>query len=446
MIKNLLMTTTKTDILIIGGGPTGSTAATALVRKGFQVQVIEKAKFPRPHVGESLVPFCYQLLEELDILEEVKAMAFPKPGVRFIDDKGKKYSTYCFANVIEGPEKMSFHVDRAKFDKILLDNARTKGAKVLEEATAKAVSFERDKVVVDVALKNGNTQIFEAKFLLDASGQNTFLAKKLRSRRKFENMDRTAFYGHWHIENPMEELKEGIQQIVSFEDENKGWVWIIPIEKGRLSVGVVLNNTTIKAWKKNNSKEDWMRNIYLDTLHKSKPCMEALDYAIAPKMVNTTGNYSYYSDVKYGERFCMIGDAGAFIDPIFSTGIFLGMKGALLVAGALEKLLKQGDTNALKVVYKDINGAYVLIKKLIDNFYSTSFNFYDAEGHFQNNDSALRLLHFMLSGNFFEKQATYNLFFEKLKNPVFFKRYQQMASKNHHNSVFVRRTCKEATI
>ena len=433
----------KTDILIIGGGPAGSTAATALARKGFQVQVIEKAKFPRPHVGESLIPFCYGLLEDLGGLEEVKAMAFPKPGVRFTDEEGARYSTYCFANVIEGPEKISFHVDRAKFDKILLDNARCKGAKVLEEAMAKSVEFLDDKVRLVVEKADGQLQEFEAKFLMDASGQNSFLAKKLRTRKKYEDMDRTAFYGHWSIDNPMEELKEGIQQLVSFEDKKKGWVWIIPVEKNRLSVGIVLNNATIKAWKQNNSKEDWMRNMYLDTLRNSRQCMDILEQAMSPKMVNTTGNYSYYSEVKYGERFCMVGDAGTFIDPIFSTGVFLGMKGALIVVDALEKQLNGEEMNALETVYKDINGAYVLIKKLIDNFYSKAFNFYDSDGQFQNNDSAIRLLHFMLSGDFFEKQATYNEFFDKLSNPVFFKRYQKMAFKDHHESVFVRRTCKQ---
>ncbi len=438
----LMKKATKTDILIIGGGPAGATAATLLAQKGFQVQVVEKAKFPRAHVGESLIPFCYGLLNELGVLEQVQAMAFPKPGVRFTNESGERYSTYCFANVIEGPEKISFHVDRANFDKILLDNAKEKGAQVLEEAMAKDIRFEKNRVSLDVELSNKDLQTFNAQFIIDASGQNTFLAKKMRTRKKYEHMDRTAFYTHWHIEDPMEELKEGIQQLISFENKDKGWIWVVPIKKQRLSVGVVLNNASIRAWKKENpTTEDWMQGVYLDTLHKSKQCMEILEHASIEHKLATTGNYSYYSEVKYGERFCMIGDAGTFIDPIFSTGVFLGMKSAFIVADALEKQLNKFDNQALATVYEDINGAYVLIKKLIDNFYSKSFNFYGSDGEFQNNDSAIRLLHFMLSGDFFEKQATYNEFFEKLKNPVFFKRYQKMAFKDHHESVFTRRTC-----
>ena len=127
----------KYDIAIIGGGPAGSTAANLLSKNGFSCVLFEKEIFPRPHVGESLLPFCYELFQDLGILEQVRAMSVPKPGVRFLDAKGESFSNYCFSNYISGPSAISSHVDRADFDKLLLDSAQEKGAHILEGTKVK---------------------------------------------------------------------------------------------------------------------------------------------------------------------------------------------------------------------------------------------------------------------------------------------------------------------
>ena len=153
------------DFIVIGGGPAGSTVATQLARKGYSVTVFEKEKFPREHVGESLLPFCYQMLDEMGILEDMKKYMVRKPGVMFISADGKKKNTYCFNKVIHDESALSFHVLRATFDDMLLQNSRKFGATVLEETKVTNVELDRpdETVKVDVMDKNGTTTTYYAK-------------------------------------------------------------------------------------------------------------------------------------------------------------------------------------------------------------------------------------------------------------------------------------------
>lgn len=186
------------DVLIIGGGPAGSTAATFLARAGYKVILFEKEKFPRPHVGESLVPFCHPLFEELGVLNEMCRRFVRKPGIRFVNADGTASNTWCFRTVIDGPSNLSFHVLRAPFDKILLDNSIKNGAEVREETKITNVKLETENELVEVQTnQNGDKKICRAKFLLDASGQNTFLSQRLRIKRPYEDLSRSAFLTHW---------------------------------------------------------------------------------------------------------------------------------------------------------------------------------------------------------------------------------------------------------
>ncbi|MEO5645656.1 MAG: NAD(P)/FAD-dependent oxidoreductase, partial [Bacteroidia bacterium] len=230
------------DFIIIGGGPTGSSAAIYLRRKGYSVLVLEREKFPRQHVGESLLPFCYPLFKELDMLEEMEKRFVRKPGARFTSHDGKSSSTWCFKNIIPDESYLSFHVVRADFDKMLLDRARKAGAEVKELAKVEAAHLDNpDEIVeVEVAEDGGIKQTYRAKFLIDASGQDTFLARRFGDKKTYKELDRIAFLTHWKGAKYTQGIDVGLLQIVYLPEHKSGWFGIQPVGKDRISVGLII--------------------------------------------------------------------------------------------------------------------------------------------------------------------------------------------------------------
>jgi len=421
----------KYDVAIIGGGPAGATAATQLAKAGLHCILFEKEIFPRPHVGESLLPFCYDLLQELGVLAEVQNTSFIKPGVRFVNADASLYSNYCFGNRIDGPSANALHVNRAKFDKILLDNAKDAGCQVHEGTKVKSISIEKDFVEVAVDRESNEYKI-ECSFLLDASGQGSFLTSRMKQKQKIENLDRTAFWGHWKGIRLTPELEEGIQQIVYIGGEQIGWIWCIPLPDDILSIGCVLDNTYVKKRKADfTTAETWQKAFYLSEIVKPPYVRKLIEGATLDSRVEVIGNYSYKSATKFGSRYAMIGDAAAFIDPIFSTGVFLAMKSAILISNTLIRNLKSDRIEQeLDKTYSSINGAYRLIERLIQQYYNpTSINFYEINDHYQKTDSAIGLMHHLLAGDIFERYDVYDDFLSKLENEKTFKRYKNLIYK-----------------
>lgn len=418
----------KYDVIIIGGGPSGSTAATTLTQKGVDCVVFEKEHFPRPHVGESLLPFCYHLLEDLGVLEEVRANSFPKPGARFLNSTGDQYSNYCFTHYIDGPSAISAHVDRATYDKILLDNSKRTGATVMEGTRVKKVTFTDDGVVVDVH-QEGEDRTYEADFLLDASGQHSFLGRRTKKKEKMENLDRTAMSAHWKGGKLLGGLAEGIQQIIHLGGDKQGWIWAIPLTDGRLSLGVVLNSAYFREQKERFGNDpNWYAELYKEELMQSPFVQQLIGEAELGGPVNLNGDYSYKVTEKYGDRFALVGDAGTFIDPIFATGVYLAMKSSLLVAGTLgDHFGKPELHDKLEETYGKIAGAYRLIERLIRNYYNpTTLNFHEFDHQYEKTDSAIALMHHILAGDFFDKYDHYDGFLTKLENTKTFERYKNL--------------------
>jgi flavin-dependent dehydrogenase len=429
------------DVVIIGGGPAGSTTASFLAMKGYKVTLLEKDKFPREHVGESLLPFCYNIFQQLGVLEQMTTRFVRKPGVRFASIDGMRSTSWCFSRVIHDPSFLSFQVTRSEFDQLLLENSKRLGANVKQETRVNDidVSSSNGNVLVNAIGPQGDNQTYRAKFLVDASGRNAFMATRNGWRKKFEELDRTAFWTHWVGGNITGGLEEGLSLIVYLGGEKKGWIWIFPLDDERLTVGVVMNNKYIREKKiayTNDGIDDWAMQLFNDEMALSPFVTKILGNGNMSMPLKVEGDYSYFieKENKYGDNYALIGDASTFIDPIFSSGIFLSMNGGRLVSEAIHQRLSSNNGSnhdALELAYEKINGAYGLVYRLIRLFYNPhAISFADAgmlsnSEHVQHENS-MAAGHYLLAGDFFDRHEEYHEFMDLLQNPNLFDIYKHM--------------------
>lgn len=440
------------DVIIIGGGPTGSTAASLLAQKNYKVLLLEKEKFPREHIGESLIPASYDILSKLGVLEDLAKISPRKPGVNFISNDGESQSLWCFKNVVKDESYLSYHVKRSAFDKLLLDNSRIKGAVVLEQHAVKQVDLDREDGIVVLKATDGIgvSKTFTAKFLIDASGQNTFLGSKLGVKKPVKDLDRVALWSHWSGVKYDSALIQGAIKIVYLSgNEKKGWIWMIPISKDNLSVGVVLNNSFLKSEKvKYANSLDWKHEMYMSEITNSQAVNKLLGSAKMDHKTQLNGDYSYYCEKKYGHNFAMIGDAGAFLDPIFSSGIFVGMHSAELVSEAIDQKFSQSNSKAMDDVYVSINGAVKLLEKFIKLFYSPENVNFSMMGNpeqllkFKESESIYSIFHFLLAGDFFTHHEKYSAFLDTIQDPKMLLKFKNLI--NHSKDYGHDASCGEA--
>jgi flavin-dependent dehydrogenase len=436
------------DFIIIGGGPTGSSSAIYLRRKGYSVLVLEREKFPRQHVGESLLPFCYPLFKELGVLEEMQKRFVRKPGARFTSHDGKSSSTWCFRNIIPDESYLSFHVVRADFDKMLLDRARNEGAEVIELAKVEAAHLDRpDEIVeVEVSEDGGIRQMYKAKFLIDASGQDTFLARRLGDKKTYKELDRIAFLTHWKGAKYTQGIDVGLLQIVYLPEHKSGWFGIQPVGKDRISVGLIINRKYLKEqkekFKKAGHEEDWQMQFYLQETQECELTRDILEHATIAQPLIAVSDFSYFAEKTFSHNFAMLGDAGKFLDPIFASGVYLGMNSSKLFAESLDVLMKEGKEKGMAAMTqnkKHIDGAYDLVEKFVNIFYDPkSFNLASlsstSDSNYQGFETAFSLVHYLLAGDFFNNYERYSMFLDMLKDPKQFARWKHLVvdRPNHH--------------
>ncbi len=439
------MQKTSNRIIVIGGGPAGSTIASYLAMDGHNVTVFEKEKFPRPHVGESLLPFNYVIFEELGVLSKMETGFQRKPGVRFSSSDGENSTVWYFEDVIKDPSSLSFHVERATFDKMLLDRSKELGAIVFEETTVKNVEFESDNgdVIVTVKSKTGEESHHKAKFVIDASGQQTFLANKFRNKEVYEGLDRVAVNSHWINPNYHKELKEGCVEIIHLGGEKMGWIWAIPLSDTRVSVGVVMSADYFKQQRKKHAgQKNILDIIYENELKESSLISNVLKDAEKEAPAMAHGDYSYYSEDKYGNNFAIIGDASAFLDPIFSSGIYVAMMSAKFVAEKLNDSFRKNlqPEEELRSVYEILSGGYDLIEKLIRIFYDpNSISLSDLKNaqdlDFDKFYKAYKIYHFLLQGDFLVNHKKYSKAADLLKNPKKLDAYKNLVENKESEAI-----------
>lgn len=427
------------DVVVIGGGPAGSTMASFLAMKGHDVVVLERDRFPREHVGESMLPFCYRLFEELGILAEMEDRFVRKPGVRFIDTDGTTNTAWCFAHHITDETALSFQVIRSEFDQVLLDHSVSLGATVHQETKVTDVEFLDDHVVVSAIDAEGQARRLRTRFVVDATGRETFLSNRLGTKTAHKELERTALScSYWKGATFKDTLEQGLIQIVYLGGDKQGWIWCIPLGTDRLSVGVVMNTSYYLSQRsvlRAQGHDDWRRALYLQEIEASPFVRDVLAGAHMERDMMVNGDYSYVCHQKWGDRFALVGDASAFIDPIFSTGVFMAMNSSRIASDAVHARLEKGADEAAPVfeeAYRSIVGAYDLIDKLIRLFYTPeAINFAqlgsagEAFSDFDHYRNAMAVYHFMIAGDFYEQAPRYSGFIDDLRDPTMFRRYKR---------------------
>lgn len=331
-------------MLVIGGGPAGATAAALLAERGYRVTLLEKARHPRFHIGESLLPANLPLLEKLGVADEIRAIGMEKWGAEFVSPWHDHKQTFEFADALDKSMPMAYQVRRAEFDEILLRNASRKSARVMEGCQVKDIEFLPDNagVVARALHDDGAAGTVRARFVLDASGRDTFLANRFKSKQRNKKHNSAAIYAHFADAERNTGKAEGNISIYWFEH---GWFWFIPLADGATSVGAV-------AWphylKTRNKKP--LDQFLLDTIALCAPLCERMRHARIISPVEVTGNFSYACDHTHGANYLLLGDAYAFIDPVFSSGVMLAMQSAFVGADAVDACLRDSGraTAALK--------------------------------------------------------------------------------------------------
>lgn len=322
------------DVLVIGGGPAGSTAAALLAQKGHRVTLIEKARHPRFHIGESLLPANLPLLEKLGVAEEVRAIGMQKWAAEFVSPWHEHKQVFNFADAWDKTQPYSYQVPRAQFDEILIRNAQRKGVQVIEECRVTDVDFlpEGQGAVVKTHHDGGRTDAWHARFILDASGRDTFLGNRLKAKQRNEKHNSTALYAHFTNVRRNEGKAEGNITIFWFEH---GWFWFIPLADGKTSIGAVTWPYYLKSRKKP------LPEFLLDTIAMCPRLAELLEGAELASPVEATGNYSYSCDRTHGPGYLLLGDAYTFIDPVFSSGVMLAMNSGFAGADTVDCCLRE---------------------------------------------------------------------------------------------------------
>ena len=326
------------DAVVIGGGPAGSSAANVLATNGWNVLVLERERFPRFHVGESLLPACRPLFERLGVAQEIDDAGFViKRGASFLFEDGSAGGEVVFSRGLDCDLETAYQVPRAQLDELLLKAAERRGAAVRFGARAREVDFESERVLVEVESPseepNGADEAVAARYLVDASGQSGFLSKRMQLRRVHPGLRNVALYAHYEGVELDPEVPEGDIQVVSLE--GLGWIWMIPLSDTLTSVGLVTPMEAVQGLD-GDAKRAELESV-LDRVVVTSRQMKS---ARRVTEIRVEADFSYSCKRYRGDRWLLAGDAGSFLDPVFSTGVQLALEAGVAAGEAISGCLQ----------------------------------------------------------------------------------------------------------
>src|SRR5438477_1705832 len=329
-----MMNTAMYDVAIIGGGPAGSIAAALLARAGRRVIVFEREKFPRFHIGESLLPFSTQTFDRLGVREKLDRTFLPKFGGEIVAACGTKGVKFYFKDGFRSRRDRAYQVTRSEFDKLLLDHSRENGADVREETDVKNITFENDRAKINIETSSGARSTIEARYLLDCSGRQTMLGSFFKIKKTYDHLQKFSVFAHYDNVDRAEGIDGTLIRMVRGLDR---WFWMIPLTQTRMSVGVVMDAASFRAMKL--SAEAALARC----IGEQPIVLERMSRAERVSPVYSAGDYSYRNTKLFGDRWLLAGDAAGFIDPVFSSGVFLAVMSGQKAADALNEVLRSEE-------------------------------------------------------------------------------------------------------
>ncbi|MBN94446.1 MAG: alkylhalidase [Deltaproteobacteria bacterium] len=361
------------DVVVIGGGPAGSTVAALVAERGHQVLLLERERGPSFKVGESLMPATYDTFARLGVLDKLAASRFPrKYSVQFFAASGKASAPFYFSETNAHESSTTWQVLRSEFDQILRDNAAAKGARVWLGASAQEVLFEGERAVgVRAKLADGQVEDLAAKVVVDASGQSALMARKMKIKETEPELKKASIFTHFEGALRDPGIDEGATLILH-TDNKDSWFWYIPLPDDRVSVGVVGDLEYLLQRRKKEAQE-----IFQEELQKCRPLVQRLERARPCFPVKVTRDFSYRADRLAGAGWVLVGDAFGFLDPIYSSGVFLALKSGEWAADSINEAFEKEDFSAAQLggFGPEFAQGMEAVRKLVYAFYSRDFSF-----------------------------------------------------------------------
>ncbi len=361
------------DVVVIGGGPAGCTAAGLVAQAGHSTLLLEREQFPRFHVGESLMPECYWPLQRLGLIERMKASKFtPKKSVQFVAASGRESSPFYFTEHDPRENSTTWQVERAEFDLMLFDRAGELGADCFDQTRVLDVLFDDQQQACGVKLRTqaGETRSIRARVVMDGSGQSSLIAHKLGLRQDIPDLKKAAIWGYFKGAQ-RDAGDNGGATIIMHTQAKDSWFWFIPLSDDITSIGCVGDN-------------DYMVKTGLDTearyqleLDRCPGLQQRLETAERIGKLHVAKEYSYWTKQHAGEGWVLIGDAFGFIDPIYSSGVYFALVMGEKAADSVIEGLNSGDLSGAQLGHwcDDFKGGAKWIRKLVDAFYTKEFSF-----------------------------------------------------------------------
>lgn len=355
------------DVIVIGGGPAGSTTATLIAQQGHRVVLFERERFPRFHIGESLIPQTYHVLKRLNVLPKMKGSHFVKKySVQFVNQHGKLSEPFYFLDHKPHESSQTWQVMRSQFDELLLNNAREHGVTVHEGARVLEVLFEGQRAVgVRVQQEDGAEHEVRAKVVVDASGQSSIIMDRLKLREWDPILKKAALWTYWEGAHRDIGRDEGATLVVQTQGKN-GWFWYIPLHDNIISVGVVAAYDYLFL---NRTKDH--EALYFEEVERCPGVKWRIADARRAGPYRAAKEYSYRSKQAAGDGWVMVGDAYGFLDPLYSSGVLLGLTSGQMAADAVAEGLAKGDTSErqLRRWEAEFNRGMDRMRRLVCEFY-----------------------------------------------------------------------------
>jgi flavin-dependent dehydrogenase len=359
-------------VIVVGGGPAGATVSTLIAQKGYRVTLFERETFPRYHIGESMIPESFWVLERLGMLDKLKGSHFVKKhSVQFVTGTGKLSEPFYFADNKPHESSQTWQVFRAEFDQMMLDNARANGVEVHEGTRVLEVIFDGQRAVGVTLDEEGGPRKVYADVVIDAAGQSTLIQDRLGLREWDPVLKKAAVWTYWKGAYRDIGKDEGATIVLQL-DQKQGWFWYIPLHDDTLSVGVVAPQEYLF---KNRASKDY-ESIYFEEVARCPGLQPRLKEATRCAPFRAAKEYSYRAREVAGDGWVLVGDAYGFLDPLYSSGVLLALRSGAMAADAVCAGLAKGDTSAAQLGTwgPAFNEGMDRMRRLVCEFYD-GFNF-----------------------------------------------------------------------